>query len=142
MQGTLPFMSVRVVDGLLYGKNVARTVWDDLESFAWILLWEYLFRGKARDCLTDHEQLILKASDDCRLVRAAKVEMTCYRFSCNVGLSFMPLITKWIACVEPKAAPESWQSVYEEFLDIAVQSLSEAQDWDSWDDFFTRKQNT
>lgn len=141
-QGTLPFMSYRIVKALKVGKPVAHTVWDDLESFVWVLVWEYLYKAKERGCLTGGELEILQdlASDEYRSVILAKVVIRVGEVEKPFGSSFWPLITKWFACTRSREI-ESWDSVYDEFLSAGVGCLNDSTDWDSWDNFFgPRKQ--
>ena len=135
-------MSVHLVTSVFYPQStIIHTVRDDLESFVWVLIWEYLSKAKARGCLSKHDSITfsLLASESYSEVMAVKLELS-NSFqttkSTPFARSLLPLISRWLLCAQSLQTPTSWDSVYEEFFSIAVECLDEARDWDSWDDFF------
>ncbi|KAH8990484.1 hypothetical protein EDB92DRAFT_746312 [Lactarius akahatsu] len=46
-QGTLPFMSIRLLDEWYLDRPTLHTVVDDLESFLWVLVWSLVHTFKA-----------------------------------------------------------------------------------------------
>jgi hypothetical protein len=49
LQGTLPFMSIRLLDAWDLGTQALHTAVDDLESFLWVLVWSlvHIFKWAA-----------------------------------------------------------------------------------------------
>jgi hypothetical protein len=55
MEGTLPFLSIRVLRGRRRQENPVHTAIDDLESFIWVLLWTLLHTIQRHDELSSDE---------------------------------------------------------------------------------------
>ena len=45
-QGTMPFMSARILEALRRRKPIIHTAFDDLESFLWVLIWGIVHASK------------------------------------------------------------------------------------------------
>ena len=71
LQGTLPFISYRVLPAWEMGESVLHTAIDDLESFAWVMLWAALHTPAVK---TLKENLWLQAlsSDNISMVAMRK----------------------------------------------------------------------
>jgi hypothetical protein len=63
-QGTLPFMSWRLLDALFNDDQVLHTPVDDLESFLWVLVWSlvYILAPKIKDEDSKTQRILTKLS--------------------------------------------------------------------------------
>ena len=136
-------MSTSLVEALLHNDDTfIHTARDDLESFVWVLVWQYLSIAKDRGCASKRESYTLSSlsSQNYTHLLAAKLGMlhnaTKSMKQNSFARSFSPLIKRWLLCVQSPKTPMSWDSVYAEFFSIAIECLDEANDWDSWDVFF------
>ena len=136
-------MSTSLVEALLHNDDTfIHTARDDLESFVWVLIWQYLSIAQDRGCASKRESysLSILSSQDYSDLFVVKLGMshgaTKSMKQNSFARSFSPLIKRWLLCVQSSKTPTSWDSVYEEFFSIAIECLEEANDWDSWDVFF------
>jgi hypothetical protein len=77
MEGTLPFLSERVLWGWISQENPVHTAIDDLESFVWVLLWTLLHTIQRHDELSRKEAIWLDGllSDDYGRLADAKASI-------------------------------------------------------------------
>jgi len=100
LQGTLPFISYRVLAAWAIGKSVLHTAIDDLESFAWVMLWAALHTPAVK---TPTEDLWLQAlsSDNINMVADKKYVIMMEDLEpedMSEPLRILsPLLTEWFA---------------------------------------------
>ncbi|KAH8092200.1 hypothetical protein BXZ70DRAFT_463930 [Cristinia sonorae] len=138
----LPFTSMRIIRELARAwKDIEPcipTVHDDLESFAWILVWEYTMKARERESddptsVARWNYKYLSSTDHCT-VEIIKQRM----WETEDALrSFTKLFHNWVECAQNKAFFED--EVYDAFVQIAGRHLEAAEYWGSWEDFFTGK---
>ncbi|KAH9044431.1 hypothetical protein EDB85DRAFT_1854026 [Lactarius pseudohatsudake] len=61
--GTLPFMSMRLLDAWDFGEPAMHTAVDDLESFLWVLIWSLVYIFKKFATMTNLDSKIHRLGD-------------------------------------------------------------------------------
>jgi hypothetical protein len=101
LQGTLPFISYRVLDAWSIKENALHTAIDDLESFAWVLLWAGLHASPVK---THKEASWIEglSRNNFGLLAAQKCAILHHKFRHKDDFSphlvtLSPLLKKWFA---------------------------------------------
>ena len=120
LQCTAPFLSRRLLNAWRFGIKTFDQYFDDLESFAWVLLWALIEIAEASDGATvfDRTRMKLLNADDLQTLEAGK-EAIVFQLR---GLS------QRIAKRLPKSKPTALSDPFIEILDHWFNLIEEKED--------------